>query len=219
VYSDANSPKIVGTFLDVSLLSSVVVETVETNSSSIVQTISLEDVTIGTPTYQTINKPTNLTYTTKVGSDITFSKFDNTGYADWFSFNGVGYGYNSFVETGYELHNDAMRRKESVRVFCFFRRTEDDPGTPETSCTLRTKWDWTANGNSNRWSPEFEAYRPPKILTTTTADLESGFPVVVSNNKVRGHGKAVQFRFGTSEIGKNFDLLGWSVLYAGNTKP
>jgi hypothetical protein len=44
-------------------------------------------------------------------------------------------------------------------------------------------------------------------------------PVVVSNNKVRGSGKSVQFRFECSEPGKNFDLLGWAVSFAGNTEP
>jgi hypothetical protein len=53
----------------------------------------------------------------------------------------------------------------------------------------------------------------------TTADFEGGMPVVISNNKVRGSGKSVQFRFECSEPGKNFDLLGWAVAFDGNTKP
>ncbi len=42
-------------------------------------------------------------------------------------------------------------------------------------------------------------------------------PVVVTNNKVRGSGKAMSIEF-TSESGKDFDLLGWSVLASGNTR-
>jgi hypothetical protein len=57
------------------------------------------------------------------------------------------------------------------------------------------------------------------MRVATTADLESGFPVVVSKHKVRGSGKAVQFRFGCSEPNKDFDLLGWAVAYVGNTEP
>ena len=43
--------------------------------------------------------------------------------------------------------------------------------------------------------------------------MKDDFPVVVTKNKIRGIGRALQFRFECSEIGKNFDLLGWSVQY------
>jgi len=125
----------------------------------------------------------------------------------------------SFMETGYELLEDAMRKKQMVRIFIHFRRTEDDTNEPPSSCKFRTKWDWTANSGSNKWSRQIEAYRPKTMRLPTTADFESGFPVVVSNNKVRGSGKALQFRFELDEPGKNFDLLGWSVAYVGNTEP
>lgn len=218
ISSIVGGPKVNGVLLDVGVLNSVTSDTVTTASG----TVTAEDassVTVEIVQTSFVNKPTNIVYTTSLGTTVSFSKFENRNFSDWETFNSVGVGYDSFIETGYELNNDAMRKKEAVRVFVYFRRTEDDSLGVITSCKMRAKWDWSANSNSNKWSSETEAYRPRKIIAPTTADLTSGFPVVISNNKVRGNGKAVQFRFGTNEIGRNFDLLGWSVLYAGNTKP
>ena len=211
-------PKVTGMFLDVGVLNSVTSDTVTTGAGTVTAN-DASSVTVEINQTSFVNKPTNITYTTLVDTNITFSKFENRNFSDWETFNSDGIAYDSYIETGYELNNDAMRKKEAVRVFVFFRRTEDDSLGVPTSCKMRAKWDWSANSNSNKWSTETEAYRPRNIIAATTADLDSGFPVVISNNKVRGNGKAVQFRFGTNEIGRNFDLLGWAVLYAGNTKP
>ncbi len=214
-----DGPRIIGHLLDNGLISSEIKEDITTNTGELVTTISLDK--IETSVYNTTveTRPTNLNYLTNINSNITFSKFDNPQYADWQTFNGVGAAYTSFVETGFELLEDAMRKKQAVRVFIHFRRTEDDPLGVATSCKFRTKWEWSANSGSNRWSREIEAYRPRIMRVPTTADFASGFPVVISNNKVRGSGKAVQFRFECNEANKNFDLLGWSVAYAGNTEP
>jgi hypothetical protein len=49
--------------------------------------------------------------------------------------------------------------------------------------------------------------------------LNTGFRVVTTRNRIRGIGKAIQFRFECDEAGKDFDLLGWQVFYQGNTQP
>lgn len=218
-HNDADGPIVKSVLYTNSLLRSGVEEQVYTSGGAPVTNISLDNVDV--MVYNTIveDRPTNLVYLTKVGEGLTFSTFQNRNFVDWESFNSVGVPYSSYVETGYELLEDGMRKKQAVRVFIHFRRTEDDPSEPPSSCKFRTKWDWTSNANSNRWSREIEAYRPKKMRLPTSADLEAGFPVVVSNNKVRGSGKAVQFRFECDEPGKNFDLLGWAVAYVGNTEP
>lgn len=215
----AGGPVVAGVVADPGIITTEIQENVTTTTGATVQTISLDNVT--TRVYNTTveTRPTNLHYFTKIGDNFTFSKFSNGQYVDWQTFNGVGVPYSSYMETGFELLDDAMRKKEAVRVFVYFRRTEDDGLSSPSSCTMRTKWEWTANSNSNRWSNPIQAYRPRTMRVPTDADLESGFPVVVSNNKVRGSGKAVQFRFECSEPNKNFDLLGWAVQYAGNTEP
>lgn len=217
--SPTDGPKIVGVFADNSQLVQAVEEEVETIGGDPVTTISLDNVDTLVYNITVEDRPTNLTYLTAVGQSVTFSKFNNRNFVDWETFDTEGLPYSSYMETGYELLEDAMRKKQATRIFVHFRRTEDDVNEPPSSCKFRTKWDWTANANSNKWSREIEAYRPKTMREPTTADFESGFPVVISNNKVRGSGKAIQFRFSCDEPGKNFDLLGWSVAYVGNTEP
>ena len=219
VNDTTEAPVIRGALLNAGLLKESVSEDILTTAGTNVTNNSLDNLT--TLVYNTTveDRPTNLTYLTAVGQKITFSQFTNRNFVDWESFNSVGVPYLSFVETGYEILEDAMRNKQTPRVFIHFRRTEDDPLEPPSSCTFRTKWDWSANVDSNKWSRAIEAYRPKKMRLPTTADLQSGFPVVISNNKVRGRGKAIQFRFENDRAGENFDLLGWSVSYSGNTEP
>lgn len=218
VGNEVDSPKIKGVFLDTDYLSELSLDTV-TASGGPVTDNALADVNVEVFNTSIATRPTNLTYVTKVGTNnITFSKFDNRNLVDWASFDGQGLTYDSFIETGFELSNDAMRRKQTVYVTVFFRRTEDDSLGVPSSCRFKTKWDWAASNDSNKWSTEVEAYRPRINLSSSTSqNLESGMPVVFSKNKVRGSGKAVQFRFGNSLAGSNFDLLGWAVTYAGNT--
>ncbi len=161
--------------------------------------------------------------------NYTFGYFRNDDFADWVLFDNVGVPYMSFVETGYELLDDAMRNKQGPYVWCYFRRTEDafEPDgddytlTKPSSCYFQAKWDWSDSSNSNRWSTKIQVYRFRRQPTVNEDNLnfDNGFPVVVSKNKVRGAGKAIQFRFESNEIGKDFDLLGWAVPFSGNTTP
>lgn len=162
---------------------------------------------------------------------FTFGQFSNTNFADWETFDGdAGFTFNSFVETGYELMEDAMRKKQTPYIFCYFRRTEEtyvenEDGDfdldKQSSCKLKVKWEWSDSAASNKWAREIEAYRLGRFPAFSESDLEfdNGFPVVVTKNKVRGSGRAIQFRFSNGEIGKDFDLLGWAVSYVGNTEP
>lgn len=181
-------------------------------------------------------RPTFLKYLvavpTSAGFKFTFGSFKNTNYADWalFSDDGVGYKYTSFLETGYELLGDAMRDKQARYVFCYFSKAEetfipngsgDLVGDRPSSCKFQIKWDWADTTSSNKWSTKIEAYRYNKNLIpdNDTLEFDTGFPVVVTKNKVRGNGKSIQFRFENSDIGTGFNLLGWSAAYSGNTQP
>jgi hypothetical protein len=158
----------------------------------------------------------------------TFGFFKSAGFADWITYDGVGVAYLSFVETGYELLDDAMRKKQAPYVFCYFRRTEEEyveDGSDYTvdkpsSCYFQVKWDWANSSNSNKWSSKIQVYRHRRAPMFSEDDLtfDTGFPVVVTRNKVRGSGKAIQFRFESDEIGNDFDLLGWAVPFSGNTE-
>jgi hypothetical protein len=158
----------------------------------------------------------------------TFGYFKSSEFADWYTYDGVGTAYMSFVETGYELLEDTMRKKQTPYVFCYFRRTEENyvaSGGDYTvdkpsSCYFQVKWDWANSSNSNKWSSKIQVYRHRRTPQFSEDDLtfDTGFPIVISKNKVRGNGRAIQFRFESDEIGHDFDLLGWAVPVEGNTE-
>lgn len=219
ISTPTSGPQIIGVGLGTNFLLNTIQESVTSNIGDVLTTISLDNVTTSVYNSTVENRPTNLSYVTVVGSSVTFSKFNNYSYVDWESFDSVGAPYTSFLETGFELMNDAMRKKQAVRIFCHFRRTVDDAFAVPSSCKFQTKWDWSKSEDTGRWSRQIEAYRPRTMRLPTDSNITSGFPVVTSNNKVRGSGKAVQFRFECSDRAKNFDLLGWSVEFVGNTEP
>ena len=162
--------------------------------------------------------------------NFTHALFENSTYADWVDYSAsTGYSYESFIEAGYEFFEDVMRNKQVHYVYVYMRKTENnfvDQGSGNysadfpSSCKMRTKWDWADTQASNRWSREIEAYRHQRVPPVDTSDLtfDTGHRVVVTKNKVRGHGKTLQFRFSNSEIGKGFDILGWAVSGSGNTQ-
>lgn len=187
---------------------------------------------VNEPDSETSVRPTFIKYVTATPVDddnnfsISFGHFRDTTFKDWGQSS-----YMSFVETGYELLEDAMRDKQTNYVFCYFRKTEENYVQTEadgdytvdkpSSCYLQVRWDWSNSSVSNRWSSKIQAYRHTRFpnFTEDALAFDTGFPVVVTKNKIRGHGKSIQFRFESDEIGKDFDLLGWAVLYSGNTQP
>ncbi len=175
-------------------------------------------------------RPTFLKFVCAANGDaITFGQISNGEFVDWERFNGVGYTYESFIESGYELLGDAMRKKQAPYVYTYLRRTEtafvasgeDYTLDRPSSCKMQVKWDWSNSQISNKWSPKYEVYRHTRFPTFIEEDLtfDSGYPIVVTRHKVRGSGRAIQFRFEGSERGKDFDLLGWAVSFTGNTEP
>lgn len=158
---------------------------------------------------------------------FTIGKFYNEEYVDWESFDGTGVVYNSFVESGYELLEDAARKKQALYVVVFFRQTEENfvaDGEDYTvdkpsSCYMTVKWDWVTSGNTGKYSQKRQVYKHRRVPFVDPDNLafNTGTKVVSSKNKVRGTGRAVQFRFECNERGKNFDILGWQVPYQGNT--
>ena len=171
--------------------------------------------------------PRTIEYLSMRGTEGRFCQVNSSKYVDWFTANGAGATYESYVETGYDLFEDGMRRKRITYILPYLRRTEtawtDASGvevlTNPSSCTMTVKWDWADSTGSNKWSTPVQVYRNSQYLNQPLGAIDSGFPMVISKNKVRGNGRAIQFRFGTSEAGHNFDLYGWSLALTGNTVP
>jgi hypothetical protein len=161
-------------------------------------------------------RPSFVEYVVCRGTELRIAQANSGEFTDWFTYDGTGVTYDSYIEAGYELLDDAMRDKNITYLFVYLTRTEDEDGNNPSSCKMRVKWDWATGSQSNKWTTETEVYRPGIILP---GNADTGFGMVVTKNKVRGNGKAIQFRFGTDEAGKNFDLNGWSIAVTGNVSP
>lgn len=184
------------------------------------------EIEVGYPTVT--NYPTSVEFVAEFGNKSYFCQLNNPGFGDWISVNNLGLSYDSYIETGYELFNDAMRKKNITYIFSYMRKTENgwfineaneaelnDP----SSCFLRVKYDWANSQASNKWTTPVQVYRPGRFFMTDDGSYDTGFPIVVTKSKVRGNGKSIQFRYGTDELGRNFDLHGWSIAATGNTVP
>jgi hypothetical protein len=173
-----------------------------------------------TYTIPTDIEPSTVEYVVSYNNNIRIAQARSGTFTDWYSVDNVGVTYDSYMEAGYELFDDAMRKKNITYLFTYLTRTEtgivgDEPNYP-SSCQVTVKWDWANGSISNKWTTPVELYRPGRFLADSA---DTGFSMVVTKNKVRGNGKAIQFRFGTSEAGKNFDLVGWSIAVTGNPIP
>ncbi len=206
------------------------VNSVKTNSDVVAATVPVVvgGVTVTAGDYTSQVRATFLKYVTAVPDPtdykITFSYFHGLDFADWVTFDDTGVAYESFVETGYELLEDTMRKKQTPYVFCYFRRTEENATVDSggisldkpSSCMFQVRWDWTDSATSGKMTDPIEAYRINRFYPmSASGPYDNGYPVVVTKNKVRGAGRAIQFRFSSNAIGKDFDLLGWAVSYSG----
>jgi len=111
-----------------------------------------------------------------------------------------------------------------------------------SGCFMQAKWEWSDSANSSKFSPKVQVYRFQRringivkdgldivvdgvdqvfvsntYIPSSGTDFDSGFPVTITKNKVRGVGKALRLRF-ESESGKDFDLLGWAINFSGVTQ-
>lgn len=156
----------------------------------------------------------------------SFKDFD---FVDWASQAAGGADYESFMTAGYELNNDLMRKKQSPIIQAAFNRSESryvDNGSGgvefdrPSSCLMKGAWDWSDNTVSGKIGSEQEIYRFRRAFLHGQIGqvFDNGLPIVTTRTKLRGRGRAFSVNF-RSPAGKDCQLLGWSVLFAGNTTP
>jgi len=162
-------------------------------------------------------------------SSYTFSELNSRSFFDWETSDGVGVDFSSYIVTGYDLSEDIMRDKQIVYINTYFKRTEDAwelTGDGDyilqnpSSCFLQAQWQWSDSVNSNKWSAAQQVYRFRQNPLPVLGDLgfDSGFPVIITKNKLRGFGESLSLKF-YSESGKDFNLLGWGIMMTGETRP
>ena len=156
-------------------------------------------------------------------SDFTRSNDAPSKFKDWYRFNG-GTAYDCYAITGYGLApNGASKVKQLQYVTTYLKRTEtgvDANGNSinDSSCKLQVRWDFTSSAVANKWSTEEEVYRHRRyfIHDVPATTYEDGYPLVISKSKVRGRGKAVQFKF-SAEPEYDMQIVGWTATTIGAT--
>jgi len=165
---------------------------------------------------------TDIKFTVKTGNDtLTFASFSNTALLDWDTED-----YSSYAETGYDFMGDATTKKNAPYITTYLRRTEEnfvsdgmggyDADLP-SSCFLVVKWNFARD--SSRWSDPSQVYRMINYPIVNPDDLTFAYPydTIVSRTKVRGKGRVLRLKF-YSETGKDFYLIGWESIVAGNPR-
>lgn len=159
--------------------------------------------------------------------EITFSDFLNernapSKWRDWYNYNSTGVTYSSYLLTGYNFApNGPSKRKQSQYITVYMERTETGFDASyndlnSSSCIMQTRWDFTDSANANKWDAGQEVYRHTRMYIPSTLDFDDGYPVVITRNKIRGRGRALQLKF-TADEDYDMRILGWSNLLYGST--
>lgn len=152
----------------------------------------------------------------------TFSQYNNVSFLDWEDVDGIGVDAKAYLLTGSVTADDSAIVKQTPYLVMHFRRTEteaDANGVPlnQSSCKIRSQWDWANSAASNKWSPLFQAYRLKRQMFVSGAgDYDTGFETTVTRNKLRGRGRAFALYMET-EPGKDCRILGWNLTLNGNS--
>lgn len=167
-------------------------------------TVDGEPVTVGgevvtTPPLYSLFSPsqnfyciiTQLTPTMK----YTFGGYNNEDNpTDWITLGGID--SPAFLTTGFVTGGEGRLRKDVPYLTTYF---DILPGK-SSALYLQTRWDWTTNQSSGKWTAPRQIYRD--------IGIRSGDSTVVTKSKIRGGGMSMALNF-TSEPGKFFHLNGW----------
>lgn len=154
---------------------------------------------------------------------VTWSELKDSTFKDWYSYNSVGADAPAYMITGYSMGgNGPARNKTAGYVSVFMKRTETAfdvntiPLNP-SGCLLQTRWDFTDNTYPGKWSDDYQVYRQLRpYFAEPSTTFDDGYPLVITKNKIRGRGKALQMKW-SSEPGKDMKIVGWSTTFANNT--
>ena len=151
---------------------------------------------------------------------MTMGSFTGDSFLDWDTVN-----YSSYAEAGYDFLGDLLLKKNAYYLTTYMRLTETswegneetgyEPNNP-SSLLVKSFWDFKTTSSSTAQ----QAYRFKSMPVVNSSNLLAfDYPesVITTRLKVRGHGRSMRLRF-ESEQGKDFILLGYSVLGGVNSR-
>lgn len=134
--------------------------------------------------------------------EFSFADRLDDEYGDWASYEDLPVYYNSYLITGFKLTGQAIRKFQSNWVDIYSRIEQP------VKFRFQALWDFANTGSSTgRWSVN-------QIVEHTDTNYSNSRKRL----KVRGHGKAMQFRV-SSVDDEPFDIIGWSSLQTINGAP
>jgi len=163
------------------------------------------------------------------GTDITLSEYKSFNFKDWESYNTDGFDFDAYLVTGRDLGGDMMRMKQAIYIMIYCKRTEEVYSLVDgvvtairpSSCLTTARWDFAVTDAQGKIGSQFQAYRLflPKAASPSAGDtFDYGPDVIITKNKLRGRGRALNLRF-LAEDGKDLILLGWGILGYRNDEP
>lgn len=153
---------------------------------------------------------------------LTVSYYKETSFVDWLAVDGVGTDAKAFCLTGSVTAGDSSVEKQIPYIVTHMIRTEqgvDSNYQPlhQSSCLMRTQWNFANSIVSNQWSPLRQAYRYNKarLVESLSDSYDTGYQLITTKNKMRGRGRAFAVYFET-EPGKDCQIVGWNISLNGN---
>lgn len=119
-------------------------------------------------------------------SGFTFGSLKSDVLMDYSTYN-----YSSYFTTGYKLRGEAVKKAQTNYLVVFFKK---DYGN---SFDVQSLWDYSNDRNSNRWSSK-------QRINAGRGQYDYDFRRL----KIRGQGRAVQYRF-ESVANLPFNISGW----------
>ena len=137
---------------------------------------------------------------------VQIGDFVQTSFDDWDGTNGP----LPFLTFGHDMMGEAQRRGQAPIITVFSKRTETGYTSTgggwnpvnDSSTLMTAQWDWSENpvtdaniAITNKIGAQQQVYRHVRQFVPSAADDVDGYPVIVTRNKVRGRGRALQLRF------------------------
>lgn len=164
------------------------------------------------------NDPTqNIKVVADAGSTVTINGFIDIEFVDWDTTS-----YSSYLVTGYDTFQSPTRFKYAPLVYVFSKKTETgftevgDELSPirPGSLTMQARWNWADHTNAGKWGTSQQVYRHRRLYVPSEVDpandFNTGEPIIVTRNKVRGRGRSLHLLF-SSTAGMDAHIVGWAI--------
>lgn len=132
---------------------------------------------------------------------FSFANRTDDTYKDWEKYDGFGRIYDSYLKSGFRLDGQAIAKSQANWVNIYSRVEEP------VKYNFQALWDFANTSDTNRRSSSQQVTHTDTQYTNASRRL-----------KVRGHGKAMQFKV-SSVLDEPFDIIGWSSFRSINAAP